>query len=88
MSALGKSSNCSSEEPQMVPGLEGMLTNEETHFKMATVEEIAVNLLSFKASVLEKNICDQAPGANTGMMSYLEMKNCTTTDRHQSSCLN
>lgn len=84
MSALGKSSNCSSEEPQVVPGLEGMLTSEERHFKMATVEEIAVNLLSFKASVLEK----QAPEANTGIMSYLEMKNCTTTDRHQSSCLN
>lgn len=72
----------------MVQGLEGMLTSEERLFKMATVEEIAVNLPSFKASVLEKNICNQAPEANTGTMSYLEMKNCTSTDRHKSSCLN
>ena len=55
---------------------------------MATVEEVAVNLLSLKASVLEKNICDRAPEANAGGMSYLEMKNRTTTGRHQSSCLN
>lgn len=72
----------------MVPGLEGMSTSEEKHFKMATVEEVAVNLLSLKASLLEKNICDRAPEANAGVMSYLEMKNCTTTGGHQSSCLN
>lgn len=71
----------------MVPGLEGMSTSEERHFKMATVE-IAVNLLSLKASVLEKNICDRAPEANAGVMSYLEMKNCSTTSGHQSSCVN
>lgn len=72
----------------MVPRLEGMSTGEEMHFKMATVEEVAVNVLSLKASVLEKNICDRASEANAGMMSYLEMKNCTTNGRHQSSCLN
>lgn len=71
----------------MVPGLDGLSTSEERRFKKATVEA-AVNLLSLKASVLEKNICDRAPETNENMMSYLEMKNCTITGRHQSSCLN
>lgn len=63
----------------MVLGLEAMSTSEERHFKMATIEEVAVNHLSLKASVLEKNICDRAPEANAATMSYLEMRNCTAT---------
>jgi len=58
----------------MVPGLEGISTSEERYFKMATVEEVTVNLLSLKASVLEKNICERAPEANIGMMSSRDEK--------------
>lgn len=54
---------------------------------MASVEEAAVNFHSLKESVPEKNICAREPEANAGMMSYPEMKNCTTTGRHQNRCL-
>lgn len=67
-------------------GCKGRLAREERHFTVALEEDVPLYL---KAYVLEKsNNCDRAPEADSGPISYLEMKNCSAAVGHQSSCLN
>lgn len=67
----------------------GRLTREERHFTVVLEEDMPVSPLYLKAYVLEKSSnYDRAPEADSGPISYLEMKNFSAAIGHQSSCLN